>query len=295
MRRLRTACAVVALAVLALAACTDAPPEPIEVTVTGDAGVAPTLTYVAPLAVDKTQRETIWDGTGPVLEADQPVLIDYWLENATDATLVRESYSTNPSSQFLTPQDLGEDLYHTLVGQHVGARLLQISPPSSDESATDYPTVTVIDVLPTRASGDPVDVTRTDLPTVTRDDDGRPSLTPATGDAPTELVTQPLLRGTGRQVAAKDTITVQYTGWAWDGVEFDSTWGQRIPVSLSLLDVPTWADALVDQTTGSQVMVVVPPSYPLGVTQSEELAGQTVVFVVDILDSRAPLGSTGDG
>jgi peptidylprolyl isomerase len=35
-------------------------------------------------------------------------------------------------------------------------------------------------------------------------------------------------------------------------------------------------------------MVVVPPSYALGATQSEELAGQTIVFVIDILATRAP-------
>jgi peptidylprolyl isomerase len=35
-------------------------------------------------------------------------------------------------------------------------------------------------------------------------------------------------------------------------------------------------------------MVVVPPSYPLGATQSEELAGQTIVFVIDLLATRSP-------
>jgi peptidylprolyl isomerase len=35
-------------------------------------------------------------------------------------------------------------------------------------------------------------------------------------------------------------------------------------------------------------MLVVPPSYPLGVTDAEELAGKTVVFVIDILATGAP-------
>jgi peptidylprolyl isomerase len=35
-------------------------------------------------------------------------------------------------------------------------------------------------------------------------------------------------------------------------------------------------------------MLVVPPTYALGATDSEELAGQTVLFVVDILDTRRP-------
>ena len=79
--------------------------------------------------------------------------IDFWLEDATDATLVKESYSTNPTAMLLTEEDLGTDLYETLRGQQVGARMLQVSP-GSGEGATDYPTVTVIDVLPTRADGE---------------------------------------------------------------------------------------------------------------------------------------------
>ena len=48
-------------------------------------------------------------------------------------------------------------------------------------------------------------------------------------------------------------------------------------------DVPAFHEGLAEQTTGSQVMLVVPPTYDLGATQSEALAGQTLVFVVDIL------------
>jgi peptidylprolyl isomerase len=82
---------------------------------------------------------------------------------------------------------------------------------------------------------------------------------------------------------------VQYTGFVWaTGEAFDSTWTTGSPATFSLDDVPAWSEALVEQTVGSQVMVVVPPSYALGATQSEELAGQTIVFVIDILATRAP-------
>lgn len=86
---------------------------------------------------------------------------------------------------------------------------------------------------------------------------------------------------------------VQFTGWAWtSGEEFDSTWASGgLPLSFSLQDVPAWQEGLVDQPVGSRVMLIVPPSYALGVTQSEELSGQTVVFVVDILNARTPGGT----
>jgi len=290
LRHARRALAVGAVAVLALAGCSDDAPVELDITVTGDAGVAPTLTYVAPLQVEETYREVLWAGTGPVLEHGAPVLIDYWLENADDATLVRDSYSGSPTSQVLTEADLGRDLYDTLRGQRVGARLLQVVPAS--KAGDEYPTATVVDVLPTRAEGTKVEPLE-GFPTVGEAEDGAPTFTPVESKPPATLRVQPVLRGTGRQVVASDTVTVQFTGWAWtSGEEFDSTWASGgLPLSFSLQDVPAWQEGLVDQPVGSRVMLIVPPSYALGVTQSEELKGQTVVFVVDILNARTPGGT----
>lgn len=292
-RRLVALC----VAALLLTSCTTGEDALPEVVVTGEAGSAPTVTYRTPLSVTETVRETVWEGTGPELVEGRPVLLDFWLEDATDASLIKESYTTSPTPRMLTEEDLGRDLYNTLSGQQVGARLVQISP-ASDASSSSYPTVTVLDVLPTRADGETV-APREGMPEVTLDEDGSPSIT-ATGTEPTdELVVQPLIRGTGTQVAEGDVITVQYTGFVWaTGEAFDSTWTSGSPATFNLSDVPAWSEALLEQTVGSQVMVVVPPSYALGATQSEELAGQTIVFVIDLLATRASAstdGGTGDG
>lgn len=294
MRRVqgRALVAGLATALLALAGCSEPVTEPAAVTVSGEPGEAPTITYVTPLQVDETRTEQIWPGTGDQLVEGAPVLIDFRLEDATDATLVKESYSTNPTAMLLTEEDLGTDLYQTLRGQQVGARMLQVSP-GSGAGATDYPTVTVVDVLPTRADGE-VKPPRADLPVVTLDASGAPTITPTGTEPPTSLVAQPLIRGSGEQVAATDVVTVQYTGFSWTtGEAFDSTWTHGLPVSFSLQDVQAWAEGLVDQPVGSQVMLVVPPTYALGVTESEELAGQTVVFVVDILATGHPEQAAG--
>jgi len=276
---------VLAVAALALGACSTVTSADPEVTVTGGPGEAPTVTYLTPLTVDSTFQKTIWPGTGDELQEGAPVLIDFWLENATDASLVKESYSTSPTPRILTAEDLGTDLYETLRGQQVGARLLQVTPGSS---GADYPTVTVLDVLPTRAVGEP-HTPDPALPVATEAGDGSLMLTPTGTTPPDDLVVQPLIRGTGPQVAAGDVITVQYGGFTWDdGVMFDSTWQRGLPVSFLLSDVPPWAEGLVDQPAGSRVLLVVPPSYPLGVTDGEELAGKTVVFVIDILATGSP-------
>lgn len=291
MRRLVAACA--AAAMLLLAACTSQDPEPPEVVVTGEAGAAPTVTYRTPLSITEATHEVVWPGSGPDLVDGRPVLLDFWLEDAADASLVKESYSSSPTPRLLTEEDLGKDLYAALSGQKVGARLLQISP-ASDASASSYPTVTVLDVLPVRADGEPV-APREGMPAVTLDDDGAPSLAATGTEPPSDLVVQPLIRGTGDQVAEGDVITVQYTGFVWaTGEAFDSTWTSGSPTTFPLEDVPAWSEALVEQAVGSQVMVVVPPSYALGATQSEELQGQTIVFVIDLLATRAPADPAAD-
>lgn len=284
MRRLVAACAAAALL---LVGCSSQEPEPPEVVVSGEVGQAPVVTYRTPLVVSETVHEVVWEGTGPELVEGRPVLLDFWLEDASDASLVKESFSSSPTPRMLTEEDLGRDLYASLSGQKVGARLLQISP-ASEASASSYPTVTVLDVLPIRADGEPVEP-REGMPAVTLDDDGAPSIAPTETEPPTDLVVQPLIRGTGTQVAEGDVITVQYTGFVWaTGEPFDSTWTSGSPATFSLDDVPAWSEALLEQSVGSQVMVVVPPSYALGATQSEELAGQTIVFVIDLLATRAP-------
>jgi len=271
-----------------MSACSSAVTVDPEIDVSGDPGQAPTLTYVTPLDVTTTFRTTIWEGSGPELVEGGPVLFDFWLEDATDATVVSQTYDSKPETRQLTQEALGEDLYASLRGQRVGSRILQVAPASSEGSG-NYPSVTVIDVLPLRAFGEPVAV-RPDLPVVTLAADGTPSITPTGADPPTTLIAQPLIRGTGLQVGADDTVTFQFAGFGWaNGEEFDSSWARGQPESWSLLDLPeAFAEGLVEQTVGSQVELIVPPTYSLKVTQSEEMSGQTVVYVVDILATRAP-------
>jgi len=289
-RRLQGALALVLTTALVLTGCSSDPEPELDVTVSGEPGAAPTITYLTPLEVGTTHRESIWPGTGDAVADDKPVLVDYWIEDATDASLVKESYSTSPVARILTEADLGSDLYETLKGQRAGARMLQVSPGTGSGSDAD-PTVTVVDVLPLRAQGQKVPA-RDDLPAVTLAADGAPSIKATGDDPPTDLVTQPLIRGAGAQVMETDTVTVQFTGFSWKtGEPFDSTWTQGVPSSFSLQDVPTWADGLVDQPVGSQVMLVVPPTYALGATESKALSGQTVVFVIDILAARTPQGA----
>ena len=121
-------------------------------------------------------------------------------------------------------------------------------------------------------------------------DSGEPSLTPVSGAAPTTLVVQPLIKGTGAAVQTGQTVTVQYTGWLWDGTQFDSSWSTGSPATFTLDTssvISGWVDGLTGQTVGSQVLLVIPPDKGYGANAQGSIpANSTLVFVVDILDAR---------
>jgi peptidylprolyl isomerase len=119
---------------------------------------------------------------------------------------------------------------------------------------------------------------------------GKPTIKVPKKTAPTQLVVQPLIKGTGSVVKAGQTISVQYTGVIWDtNKKFDSSWdrGQATDFPIGSGQVISgWDEGLVGQTVGSQVLLVVPPDKGYG-AQGQAQAGikgtDTLVFVVDML------------
>jgi peptidylprolyl isomerase len=291
----RIAASIVGAAlVLATAACTPpAGTAAADIQVTGEIGSAPQLHFSTPLAVTTQRVEVLAPGDGPVLADGQPVLVDFYAESAQDGSLIAETYSSEPRAYLLSADALGPDLYNALHGQHVGARILQVAPGRGEYPAA----VAVYDILPTRATGEAVQ-SRDGLPTVSWAPDGRPTVTvPSDTAPPTDAVSQPILRGDGPQVEAGQIVTVQYVGVSWStGKVFDSTWVDgKLPASfpIGVGSLPTgWDEGIVEQTVGSEVMLVLPPD--AGFTGTDgQFADQTVVFVVDILAARgSPVGSS---
>jgi peptidylprolyl isomerase len=110
------------------------------------------------------------------------------------------------------------------------------------------------------------------------------------GDPPSDLVVHPLIRGTGQQVRAGQIVTVEFTAVRWsDGAVVDTTWTDGTPPQSAEIGigrlVEGWDQGLLEQTVGSQVLLVVPPQSGYANTRSR-LAGETMVYVVDILDAH---------
>ena len=128
------------------------------------------------------------------------------------------------------------------------------------------------------------------LPQIIRAANGAPSVDFVGAVMPDGLVVEVLEAGTGAPVVERQSITVHYTGWLWDGAQFDSSWDRGEPISFgiargSLID--GWVDGLVGQPVGSKVLLVVPPEAGYGDRNMGPIpGGSTLVFVVDVLEAK---------
>jgi peptidylprolyl isomerase len=295
-----------------LAAPVGAATGPLDkVTVSTDTSTKPTVKFDKPFAVKKTVDSVVTAGTGAALTTGQTITFDFVLVDGRTGKQVQTSYGATPGSLVLDSTKTTKQIVDSLTGQPIGSRVLVAFAPkdglaknlaAQTAQAKSKPVkkndtlLFVIDVKNVRtplarATGDavaPVD----GLPTVALADNGKPTITVPSGvAAPTTLVVQPLIKGTGPVVQAGQTIGVNYTGVIWDtGKQFDSSWdkGQLFDFPLGKgAVIPGWDKALVGQTIGSQVLLVVPPAEGYGASGTSDgtIKGtDTLVFVVDILD-----------
>ncbi|WP_454856938.1 FKBP-type peptidyl-prolyl cis-trans isomerase [Promicromonospora soli] len=289
--------ALAAAAVTATTACApaslpvDVGPEPTSTAsqaplqVTGSAGAPPELEYTKPFAVVQSGSRMVWPGTGDMLERDDPVLLNLYAEDGRDGTELQNTFRTAPVAYTMTEKSLGNHLYEALEGKRTGTRL------SLMDEEDGVPVLLVVDVLLARASGEEGEPPGEGLPQVRLDDLGAPTVRiPGDVEPPSELVVHPLVRGTGPQVRAGQIVTVEFTAVRWsDGGVVDTTWTEGTPPQSAEIGigrlVEGWDQGLLEQTVGSQVMLVVPPQNGYANTKSR-LAGETVVYVVDILDAH---------
>ncbi len=256
------------------------------------AGEEPVLTFTSPLAVTGPVARLITPGTGAVLEEGQSLSFNTVAFKGSDGTKSGTTYGDTEQKITLSASSIYQELFDALKGQKIGSLVLFASP-TQDTDGTAITMLTTLEITAAktpdpvlaRAEGETVKPAA-GLPTVKLGSDGKPTITVPSGyKAPTELVVQPLIKGTGAEVTATDTITAHYTGILLDGTQFDSSWDRGTPASFSLQEVIAgWTQGLAGQTVGSQVLLVIPSDLGYGTTAQDSIpANSTLVFVVDIL------------
>ena len=242
------------------------------------------MSFAAPLTITSTERTVVVAGDGaPVDGAD---LVDYAItvfDAATGALLQQQGYD----GVAMLPAAA------TTIGQFVGCATVGsrvvVAVPDTDQSGASVWVLDVLDTLPSVATGGtqkPVD----GMPTVSLADRGSPAISIPDGEPPADTRVAVLKKGDGATVTPGAAVMVQYSGARWsNGEVFDSSWSKGAPTALVTSDViEGYKPALEGQTVGSQVLVVIPPAsaYGEGEINEDDLTGETLVFVVDILATQ---------
>jgi peptidylprolyl isomerase len=109
------------------------------------------------------------------------------------------------------------------------------------------------------------------------------------GPAPTDLVIKDLVAGDGAEAVPGGTVEVHYVGVEFDsGEEFDSSWsrGESIEFPLRGL-IKGWQDGIPGMKVGGRRQLTIPPELAYGPAGGgHQLAGKTLVFVIDLLDVK---------
>jgi peptidylprolyl isomerase len=107
------------------------------------------------------------------------------------------------------------------------------------------------------------------------------------GDAPAELQITDLVVGEGAEAVPGAKVQVHYLGVEFDsGEEFDSSWNRGESISFPLQGlIQGWQDGIPGMKVGGRRQLVIPPHLAYGPAGGgHRLSGQTLIFVIDLLD-----------
>jgi len=275
------------------------------VTVSGEFGTEPTVEFTKPLTLEATQRtvEIASEKPTEVAGVNDQVTLHFVLYNGTTGEKLTSSYvDSNPGVFTANGAIYKPGLIDTMLCATAGDRITGVIPPADGfgaEGSTSLAiaggdslvfVIDVISIAPGKADGEP-QTPKDGLPTVTLAEDGTPTLTIPDTEPSAELQISVLKKGDGAVVGEGDSVKVQYVGENYNTkTVFDQTWGLRDPAVFATTGVVAgFGQALVGQTVGSQVLVVIPPDLGYGPAGGNANAGigatDTIVFVIDILDT----------
>lgn len=270
------------------------------VSVSGDVGSAPDISWKGQMSVDGTDQKTLVEGPGAKIGTGDQVLAQIVIGNGFTKSTAFSSYQDDqPQLITLDEAQIAPIFLDAIKGATVGSRVVVAASASDAFGPEGNPNLgianqdsvlLVIDLLSeplTEPSG-----TRSPAPSwmpgieFTK---GQPSgFNFSRGDKPVgQFRKAVLLKGDGPQVKQGQTIVADYLGEVYDGkAPFDESYTKQ-PISQPLTGfIKGWQSGLVGVPVGSRVVLQIPPAFGYGKDGNKQ-AGikgtDTLFFVVDIL------------
>ncbi|WP_232676883.1 FKBP-type peptidyl-prolyl cis-trans isomerase [Nocardioides sp. R-C-SC26] len=330
LRRLRRPVALAAPLLLLSALATACGEKTVEsserdrldaVEISGDVGSVPEVEWKSRMDAGKAETETLVEGDGEKLVADQTVLVNFWVGNGYTRKPVLNTYADDtPALSFEVGGEATPPMTQSPTEAQVAAYLLEnfvAGEVKAGDTIGTRKTVTVDSADVVGYGGGALDIgnadgllfvidiaaTALDKPTGTQ----RPkpawapsiqlvkqkpgSLNFAGVPAPTkQLRTATLVEGDGEKVESGDVVIVNYLGQTYRGKKpFDGSYerGETFTATLgpNRTVIEGWDRGLVGVPVGSRVLLQIPPDLAYG----EQGAGEdippnsTLYFVIDVL------------
>ncbi|WP_229131920.1 FKBP-type peptidyl-prolyl cis-trans isomerase [Bifidobacterium mizhiense] len=264
------------------------------VSASGKLGSKPDISFKTPFKVENQTHQVIQRGDGEVIRDGDRVCTRSLALDAKTGKVINSTWDkSSPECSIVISKKSIPAYYDTFKGLKVNSTVA-VGIDESGSGTSSQATSSYIMALTfvsrsknlTRAEGQKVTDLPSDLPKISLNDKGKPSLDFNGYQPKGGLVVQPLIKGKGAKVGQHQSVSANYTGWlASNGKQFDSSWdrGQASDFSLDQV-VKGWQQGLAGQTVGSQVLLIVPPELGYGSQQQQKIpANSTLIFVVDIL------------
>jgi peptidylprolyl isomerase len=120
----------------------------------------------------------------------------------------------------------------------------------------------------------------------------KPKVNVPKGTPPSDLVVTDIVKGAGTALVPGNVVTVHYVGVLHrNGEQFDASWDSGHPITFTLGDhqvIEGWDKGLLGMRVGGRRQLVIPPKLAYGEgdpSPGNELVGETLVFVVDVISS----------
>jgi peptidylprolyl isomerase len=308
---------VLVLSLLGLAACgsgssdSESGGAPLSsVTIEGDQGVEPEVTFDGQLDGSKAETEVLIEGDGDEVADGDTVSANWWIGNGFTEEKAQSTYTKDgaPQSVELT-KDILPFLREAMIGNQVGDRVVVLTSAEDAYGEAGNPSIgignkdavlAIVDILGTKETVPPLDGPQGEekkpagwAPSLIEDGGVITGLDFADAHEPTgELIATTLIKGDGAKVTAGQTLTVNYLGQVYNADKpFDESYSKEpaeFPIGVGQV-IAGWDERLVGRTVGSRVILEIPPAKGYG-KKGNEQAGikgtDTLFFVIDILGAN---------
>lgn len=306
-RKITASAVVVAFAGFTLVGCTSAGPSNAAcespatsdalkdtVSVDGVVGDQPSIELNGTVypTLDGTQYLAI-EGEGTAITSDsQDIVYDMTMFDARTGAMLGSTSSNTEAQGTVRPADLHEIISGPLMCATEGSRIVTVVGEEDGATGADGSPGSIVAVIDVRkvylaaASGSQVYNAQPNMPTVVHAPDGRPGIIVPRVEAPSEIVSELLIKGEGEEITADTQFRAKMVAVSWTtGQLQQSSWdsGQSAIIDMTQLNEDL-SKVFKGATVGSEILLIQPdPNTP----------GEANILIIDITGVEALPTSAG--